>query len=260
MRAKSISVFFILFLAMCFTGCKSAKTLVDTGALNKNLSTKQLVKEVNQGKSKFNTLASRVKIEIHETNKSKSYTVNLRLEKDKQILLSSTPISVVKALITPTRVAFYNKLDGTYFDGDFAYLSTLLGTALDFDKVQNMLLGEAILDVNAKDYRSDVVEPSYMLQPKNQLAIYELFFLFNPTHFKLDSQQIAQPEAMRLLQVDYLKYQKVQTQTLPEEMTILAVEKNEELRINLEYKSVEINEPLRFPFNIPSGYDEIKRD
>lgn len=260
MRAKSITIYFIVCLAMCFTSCKSAKTVVNTGAINKDISTKQLVKEVNQGKSKFNTLASRVKIDIHETNNSKSYTVNLRMEKDKQILLSSTPISVVKALITPTRVAFYNKLDGTYFDGDFRYLSDLLGTALDFDKVQNMLLGEAIQDVNAKEYESDVVEVSYMLHPKKQLAIYELFFLFNPAHFKLDSQQIAQTEAMRLLQVDYLKYQKVKTQTLPEQMTILAVEKNEELRINLEYKSVEINEPLRFPFNIPSGYDEIKLD
>lgn len=260
MRAKPISIYSILFLAMFLSGCKSAKTVTNTGALNENMSTKQLVKAVNNGKSKFNTLASRVKIEVEETNKSKSYTVNLRIERDKQILLSSTPISVVKALITPTRVAFYNKLDGTYFDGDFSYLSTLLGTELDFNKVQNMLLGEAVLEVDAKEYKSDVSDKSYMLQPKKQLAVYELFFLFNPAHFKLDSQQISQLEAMRILQVDYLKYQKVETQILPEHITILAVEKDEELRINLEYKSVELNEAFRFPFRIPSGYDEIKLD
>lgn len=258
MKVKHTTLLSILFLSMFFYGCKSAKTIANDGELNKNISTKQLVKEVNKSKSQFKTLASRVKIEIQEINKSKSYTVNLRMEKDKQILLSSTPISVVKALITPNRVAFYNKLDGTYFDGDFSYLSELLGTTLDFNKVQNMLLGEAILNVDSKAYKSDVFGKSYMLQPKKQLSIYEIFFLFNSGHFKLDSQQISQAQETRILQVDYPKYQKVETQTIPEQITILAVEKDEELKISLEYKAVALNEELRFPFRIPSGYDEIE--
>ena len=59
---------------------------------------KKLVKQVYMVKSKFKTLASRVKINTQEENNSKSYTVNLRIEKDKKIMLSSTPISVVKAI------------------------------------------------------------------------------------------------------------------------------------------------------------------
>ena len=62
----------------------------------------------------------------------------MRMEKDQKILIMSTPISVVKALITPEKVSFYNKLDNTYFEGDFKYLSDLLGTDLDFEKVQNL--------------------------------------------------------------------------------------------------------------------------
>ena len=243
---------------MVLSGCKSAKTIISNGELNSSLSTKQIVKEVDSKKSDFKTLAARVKINITEPNKSKSYTVNLRMEKDKQILLTSTPITLVKALITKDRVAFYNKLDGTYFDGDFTYLSDLLGTELDFEKVQNLLLGEAILEVNAKDYKSDIFEKSYMLQPKTQLELFEIFFLFNPTYFKLDSQQIGQPKESRFLEIDYLSYQKVETETIPERIKIIAIEENEQLTIDLEYKSVSLNEDLRFPFNIPSGYDEIE--
>jgi len=256
---RSLFYSFLCF-AILLVGCKSANTIVANGELNKNLSTKKLVKQLSTVETKFKTLASRVKINIQEANKSKSYTVNLRMEKDKQILLTSTPISVVKALITPTRVAFYNKLDGTYFDGDFTYISELLGTELDFNKVQNMLLGEAILEIDDKNYKSSVFEKSYMLQPKRQQAIYEIFFLFNPAHFKLDAQEISQTLEARILKVDYPKYQKVENQSIPEIIQILAIEKEDQLRVNLEYKAVKLNEKLRFPFKIPSGYDQIQLD
>lgn len=260
MIIKRKLIYTFLCFSMLLVGCKSANTIVTNGELNKNLSTKKLVKQVNTVKSKFKTVASRVKINIQEANKSKTYTVNLKIEKDQQILLTSTPISVVKALITPTRVAFYNKLDGTYFDGDFSYISELLGTQLDFNKVQNMLLGEAILDIDDKSYKSGIFDKSYVLQPKKQQAIYEIFFLFNPAHFKLDGQQISQTLEARTLEINYPKYQKVGNQTLPEQVEILAVEREEQLKVNLEYKAVKLDEKLRFPFKIPSGYEAIKLD
>ena len=40
-------------------------------------------------------------------------------------------------------------------------------------------------------------------------------------------------------------------------MDIAAVEDNEEVSIDLEFKSVALNEEVRFPFKIPSGYKEI---
>jgi hypothetical protein len=119
--------------------CKSAKT-IHSGEANLNLSTKQLIRENAKQTPNFKTLSARVKLDINQGDKVDAYTINFRMEKDKQILLMSTPISVVKALITPDKVRFYNKLDNTYFDGDYKYLSDLLGIDLDFQKVQNLLL------------------------------------------------------------------------------------------------------------------------
>jgi hypothetical protein len=36
------------------------------------------------------------------------------------------------------------KIKGTYFEGDFSALSQWLGTDLDYNKIQNMLLGEPL--------------------------------------------------------------------------------------------------------------------
>ena len=256
MNSKHIKFSVFIIALLLITGCKSAKTIIANGTLDSSLSTKQLVKETNSKKSNFKTLAARLKIETNDGKKSQSVTVSMRMEKDKTIWLSK--LGIVKALITPERVAFYNTWDNTYFDGDFSYISELLGTELDFKKVQNLLLGETILDLEPKGFTKDVNESSYVLSPKKQSDLYEIFFLINPSLFKLDSQQISQSAEMRHLQIDYTAYQKVETETLPKVVDLVAVQENEELTIDLEFKSVSLNQKLKFPFRIPSGYDEIE--
>ncbi len=250
-------ILILLFIFIGFSGCKSTKTL-KSGDGNLKLSTKQLLKENAKTTATFKTLSSRVKIDIYEGEKTSGYTVNLRMEKDQKILLMSTPISVVKALITPEKVSFYNKLDNTYFEGDFKYLSELLGTELDFQKVQNLLLGEALFSLKENTFNVSVNEKEYVLQPKKQNTLFELFYLINPSHFKITSQQISQVKEQRHLQIDYKTYQQVDKQILPERIKVIALEGVEEMIIEMEFKGVSLNEDLRFPFKIPSGLKEIK--
>lgn len=249
--------YILLVISILLANCKSSKT-ISSGDANFDLSAKQVIKENAKKTPDFKTLASRVKIDIIEGEKVKGYTVNMRLEKDKKILLMSTPISVVKALITPDKVSFYNKLDNTFFEGDYAYLSGLLGTDLDFQKVQNLLIGEALFNLKEEPYKVSIHEEAYALQPKNQLDIFEIFYLLNPSHFKIKSQQISQPNEFRHLQIDYIAHQEIEKQVLPERIKVIAVEANEEMVLDLEFKGVSLNENLRFPFKIPSGYNEIK--
>jgi hypothetical protein len=119
-------------------------------------------------------------------------------------------------------------------------------------------LGEPVFKPNTKDYEASVYENSYMLQPKNQEDLFEVFLLFNPAHFKMDSQQIAQSKEQRHLEINYLAYQEVEKEILPERIKIIAIENDKELKIDLEYKGIELNQDLRFPFKVPSGYDLIE--
>ncbi len=236
--------------------CKSSKT-IGGGEANLKLSAKQLLKENVKQTPVFKTLQSRLKITYNQDGKEQSYTVNFRAKKDEILWISAT-FSVVKALITPEKVSFYNKLDNTYFEGDYKYLSDLLGTELDFKKVQNLLLGEPIFDLNTNTYELSVTDEAYVLQPKKQLELFEIFFLLDPVRFKVKSQQISQAKELRHLQIDYLTYQEVEKQTIPENIKIIAVEATNQTVIDLEFKSVTLNEDLSFPYKIPSGFKEIK--
>ena len=253
-----MKVFKILFviLLLFLVGCKSVKNISSSGKLNSKLSSKQIIKEHSKQDAKFKTLQSRVKVEYIQGDQSQSHTINLRIEKDKTIWISSF-LNVVRVKITPEKVGYYNKLDNTFFEGDYALISDLLGTELDFENVQNLLLGEALFDLNNQTYINDIHETSYVLSPKNQNALYEIFFLLNPSHFKMDSQQLAQPLKRRMLQIDYENYQKIEKQILPQHIKIIALENEEETIINMEFKSIYLNRELRFPFRIPSGFEEI---
>ncbi|MCH4552072.1 MULTISPECIES: DUF4292 domain-containing protein [Aestuariibaculum] len=244
-----------LALGLMFN-CKSSKRVTGNDA-NLRLSTRQLIKENAKQVANFKTIQSKLKINYQEGDKSQTYSVSFRAEKDKAIWMSAA-FSVVKVLITPEKVSFYNKLDNTYFEGDFTYLSNLLGTELDFQKVQNLLYGETIYNLFDSDYTSQVDDNMYVVQPKNQRELFEIFFLLDPVKFKVQSQQISQPKAFRHLQIDYLSYQNIGKQLLPENIKVIAVEANEELIVNLEFRNVSLNEDLKFPFKIPSGFKEIQ--
>ncbi len=249
----------IIFFSMTivFSSCKSAKT-VDQGNSNFRLSANQLVKENAKKTPNFNTLQSKLKITYTEGSKQQSNTVNYRMKKDEVIWISAA-FAVIRAKITPNSVSFYNKLDKTYFNGDFEYFSKLLGTTeLDFEKIQNLLLGEALFNLSDDTYKVSIHEDNYALQPKKQRHLFELFYLLNPSHFKIKSQQLSQFKEQRHLEINYLKHQEVNQQILPELVKVNAVEADKEIVAELEFKSVTLNEDLRFPFKIPSGYKEIK--
>lgn len=247
----------LLFIVASFSSCKSTKAITSSGDASPKLTAKQLVKLHGKNDVSFKTMQARAKIDITQGEKTQGATFTFRMEKDKTIWLSA-PLGLARMMITPNKVQFYNKTDNTYFDGDYALLSNFVGFELDFDKVQNILMGQAIYDLKAQPHQIDIQENSYVLSPKKQNELLELFYLMNASHFKLNSLQMAQQSSRRFLQVDYSSYQNVDKNVIPKEIKIVAVEDTSQALIDIEIKSIKLNEEVRFPFRIPSGYTEIE--
>lgn len=257
MFKKSSSILLIIVL---FTACKSQKVV--TSSPIKSMSSKKIIK--NHYSNQFNkkTVNGRLKAKYQDKRNSQSIIIKLRMEKDKTIWMSGTVlgIPVAKVLITPTRVSYYEKIKKTYFVGDFSLLSNFLGTEIDFDKVQNLLIGQTVLNLNDKRYSSSLDANSYFLEPKHQEKLFDIFFWLNPSHFKTNKQEIRQPIEQKKLTIDYTEYQKISDVTFPKKINILAVDKTDKTELDLDFKSVEFDKKVSFPFKIPSGYKEIKLD
>ncbi|MEL4307111.1 DUF4292 domain-containing protein [Joostella sp. CR20] len=253
---RKATLYFTFISLFFFLSC-GTKNVLDAGALKSDLSAKSIIAKHYQNELDFETLSGRIKIDYSDGENTQGTTVSIRIKKDETIWMSA-PLSVVKVLITPTRVSFYNKLDNTYFDGDFSYLNSLLGTDLDFKMVQNLLLGQAVFDLTSQSYYAASVANNYQLKPEKQSALFKTLFLLEPTYFKMSLQQISQPIKNRLLSINYKNYQTVEGKILPNEIEINAVDATHKNRIEIEYNSVEFNKGVNFPYSIPDGYKQVE--
>lgn len=255
--AKYFKVIIVLAMIFSLSSCKSTKAIAATGEVSSKLSAKQLIKAHGKGKANFKTMQAKAKISITQGDNSQGATFSLRAEKDKTIWLSA-PLGLVRIKITPEKVQFYNKTDNSYFDGNYELLSSFVGFELDFQKVQNILLGQAIYDLKKQPHKVDIQNNEYVLAPKEQDEVLEIFYLFNPSHFKLNSLELAQQSEKRFLQVNYKSYQEINKSIIPKFIKIIAVQDTDQALIDMELKSVKLNEKVRFPFKIPSGFKEIE--
>ena len=245
----------ILLLSMVLGGCGSTK-VASEGAIDKRLTVRTVIRNHISGSANFRTLTGRLGIDYSDGENSQSVTVTLRMKRDEVIWLSA-PLGVIKVYITPKRVSFYNKLQNEFFDGDFEYLSHLLGSDLDFEKLQNLLLGQAVVDLRDQKYDLDFNEAAYELKPTAPFDLYKLFFEIEPQNFRLASQQLSQPQEKRLMEVRYSSYQKVQGQIVPDQVKIAAIDQDARVTIGITYKQVELNRDLTFPYKIPKGYNPV---
>ena len=249
----------LLFLfSFLILSCGSTKTITDRSEIKKE-TPKKILKNHTKNTFNENTLSADLKVNFNKSGKSQSMNIKLRLEKDNMIWVSATVFGfpVAKAIITPERVSYYVKINKTYFDGDFSKINTLLGAELDFTMLQNLLLGDALFDMNPKNYESSIDREAHLLTPKESNELAALLFWIHPINYKIEQQEIRTFESDKFLAIKYSDYQNIEKTTVPGSVEIIAKDNRNNVTIRLDYKSVKINETLSFPYKIPSGYKRI---
>ncbi len=259
MRITKIFLY-TLALSLLLVSCKGGKTVIGSTTADASLAVASIIKTHKAASPNFKTLASRVQVAYADEKKEQSVTVSLRMEKDKVIWIKAAllGITIAKVKITPERVSYYETISNTYFDGDFDLLSDWLGTDLDFDKTQAILLGQSIFSLEKGKYTSSISSNKYELAPKSQPNNFIHRLLLNPDNYKVNSGYLNQPNDDRELSMRYGDYQKLNGSFYPTQVFIKSSEGDSETNIAVKYKKIDLNVDLSFPFNIPSGYEEIE--
>lgn len=252
---KYLAIFTILLFASC-----KPKAVLAEGSANNTIAADKIIDSHYNNKSNFSTLYIKASAHYEDANNTQNVSAEIKIKKDEKILVSIRVlgITMAKALITPTSVQYYDKLGNKYFEGDYAGLSKWLGTDLDFQKVQNLLIGKAIDDLHKGKYVVSIMEKLYKLQ--SNVGNSENSFYFEADNFLIKRQEINQPALDRTLQVVYPDFKKYDEAILPLALSINARQKENKTNINIEYKNSTFNEDLSFPYNVPEGYERIYID
>lgn len=250
---------FLLFALVLFS-CGSNKNLKDRANVVEESSRRVLKNHIKNNFAE-DFLSAELKIRFEKGKTKQNLVVKMRLQNDSTIWLSGTffGFPVAKAIITPTRVSYYVKINKTYFDGDFSTLSKLLGTEVNYGMVQNLLLGDAMFDLKPNNYSSAIDKKAHLLSPKDSIDAARILFWFNPLNYKVERQEIKHVADKKFLSIEYPNYLKVGETSIPEKLEISANNNKERAQISIQYKSVKLEKSLTFPYSIPKGYKRIKK-
>lgn len=251
----------LVLVTAFMVSCKSKAVAVQNNNGTTEVITKEDKKAVEkhyENKLDFSTLYIKASAKYADEKQSQNVTADIRIEKDKQILISVRflGITMAKALITPTTVSYYEKINSTYYEGDFTSLSKWLGTELDYSKVQNLLVGEALDDLRKGKYTQTIVDNLFKLEDEKETNIKKAFFL-DADKYLVQKEEISQPSENRMLQISYGDSKVFNQGTIPTSIEINAIQPKGKTNINLNYNNISFNEELSFPYSVPSGYKKV---
>lgn len=254
---KYLAILLLVFLVSCkpkAIAVEANAPMTPTTAMRAH----KIIENYYNNKTDFSTLYIKSNVQYADDKQSQNVTAEIKIKKDQQILVSVRflGITMAKALITPTSVSYYEKIGGRYFEGDFSTLSQWLGTDLDFNKIQNLLLGRAIDNLEKGKYSESFTDQVYRLDDTTEDNFKKTFY-FDATTFLLNKQEITQTDGDRMIQVDYFDNAIYKEIMLPSKVQINAVQPKGKAKINLEYNTITLNEELSFPYSVPNGYKRI---
>ena len=249
----------LLIVLTAFFGCKSAGTAI-TGSQSaeKGNSAASIIANHYKNRHDFKTAYIKASAKYKDEKQSQSVTAEIKIKKDEAILISIRflGITMAKALITPDKVQYYEKINSNYFEGDYAALSQWLGTDLNFGKAQNLLIGEAMDDLAKGGYTAIYEGNLYKLQNASDDETKKEYYLAANNYF-LKKLIITQSDRERLLQAQYPDYRQYGAQVLPSGIDIDASQAKGKTTIDIQYNSATFDEDLSFPYSVPEGYERV---
>ncbi|MCE3279356.1 MAG: Deoxyuridine 5-triphosphate nucleotidohydrolase [Bacteroidetes bacterium] len=274
---NGVRMIVLLFvLVFSFSSCKNQKkiTLNNGKCILDFKNAKTLKANLQANELKFNWLSAKLSAEAVIDSTDNSFTISLRMKKDSVIWMSISKLGIegARVFITKDSVKFITKVPGQsnkYFKGDYAYISKLLNTELDFEMLQSLLVGNSVsfYDEDEKikpgvdncqytlgtirkfkrrkmERGKELREPaqSIFLTSENFKISRILFYEFNPD---------------RSFDAHFGAYEKAdETQLFPMKMNY-TIKAQKNVNIDLTYTKVTLNEEQSFPFKIPDNYEQI---
>lgn len=250
--------YFVVIL-MVLSSCKAKKDLLKTTTISKKMSARKVARKHIASNFNKTTVAAKFKVNFNNGTLKQRISVSLKMKKDEVIWLKGTKfITLFKVKITPTSVRYYSSFTKNYVEGDFSMLTKLLGIEINFEQLQNLLLGQSLLNLKKQKQRVTIEDNKYVLTPESQVDLFDISFSVNPSHFKLEKQSVVNSQKNKRLDIFYPSYSMIDGELFPQEIQIIAKQPKTFTKIDFITKSVLFDTNLDLSFSIPNGYKQIK--
>ncbi len=235
---------------------------------------KALTKYIHDNEFRYNWISTKADVQVNIDGEDNNLDVRIRARKDSVIWINIQAVGLIdiaRLLITRDSVKMAVYVKKQYFKGDYNYINQLLHADLDFDMLQAALFGNSAEFYDEDDKLKPVTDRHnccYRLSTERKRKLRRLAsgqdslkrslqtMTLNPDNFKILQNDFIDVSTNRSFHARYDQFAGIDSVYAPHAVNIdIRAEKKVSLKIN--YVRMELNQPQKFPFNIPSKYDPI---
>lgn len=222
-------------------------------------SVRATLQNIQQNRISFTTFSSKVKVEYRDDkNRNLEFNAFLRMKKDSAIwvsIIAALNIEAYRVIITPDSVTIMDKINRTVQHKPLSYLQAITQVPFDYATLEDLIIGNPVyLDRTVVAYADQGEKISlstlgasfkhYVTVAKSDLSI-----LFS----KLDDVDVSRS---RTASLGYSAYMLFGIRNFSSSRNISLSEKTK-LDILLDFKQVDFDKSIAFPFSVPKNYRQI---
>lgn len=258
---KKLILYFIPFLILYSCGSQkkvATETSVPTIEQNNHKEFYSIISK----KSNFDALKITSKINADFGKNIPAINATIYIENNEKVWINMSAlfINMARGIATPQGLKAYEKIDRTYIDSDYAYLNQFLNiNFLDYNVLQNILLGKVFYPINDKEFALNQTEKGYTLSSKKPQKInvkeknndYFIDFEFSKD-FDLNQIILKETKSDNILQLHYQNWITINEQRLPQNVKII-IKGKKKGEILIENTKFDFSK-MDTPYNVPNNY------
>ena len=297
----SVVLISIALMSFLLSACKSTREPAKERAV-RNRTAGFVLKRYNESRFDYDWLGMKIDADFGTESESSGFKATIRMRKDSLIWISITPalgIEMIRVMITPDSLKYLSKIPDNkfYYTGTFEDVNRLIGTAFDFEMLQQLLVGNAIgLEKDERRFRSEVDDDDYLLISKYRRKVRRVVgvddrkldndtirvnpddprfqktmkrsedaddlivsrYWFEAAHFRLVNSVFNDLLRQRTLEISYSDFQPNEQQFYPSRCRLTITSPVSKQILNYEITKMSSGKAYDFPFEIPGDY--MRRD
>jgi len=263
-----VSAFLLLLIISGFSSCQTKRHLIK--APIKDEGSEYLFQKLQANEFKFTTFSAKFNIDYTIKHKSFEFKGQVNIVKDSAIWIifnQDLGIEMARLLITQDSVKFIDRINKKYFSGDYIFVNNFLKTNVDFGVLQSIILGndfeyydnaEFKASIDSRQYKLTTTERHKLKKHFRNAGDAERVFLqsiwLSPENFKITQIRLKElTKNSKKLTAGYSDFKNIEGQLFPFSINY-ELEATTPVRVKLEYSRISLNQPVSFPFKIPTKY------
>lgn len=279
-RQLLTAIVILLITASCSTSRKIAVENL------KPISASKLIKKVEREKPDYqNFEAKKISVAFQSDDMSNSVTGQLKIKKDKKILLSVKKLTlpIGKAMLTPDSLYFINYLDRSFASDNAAKIQKLIGVDLSYNLLQALFTADISSMIDDKDFgkNSEVTIDSKMYRIDNKIEIkkadettkeknfekylegaydadtmnYSLWI--DPQTYVVKKISLSKPTNKENITILFNEFELVGKSLFPQNIKMEYFSPSQTLKAEMNLSKLTTKSDNEFNFSIPDKYERI---